>query len=144
MNLDVRRQDLVVQFFRLCLDSLEDVLGLLPAKHENDALDGIVILLEPEFAQAWRMPDGYVSYITHSDGHAFVGTNYDVSNVICVPDQPDAANVVELSSLRIKSAAGIRVVGRQSCGDLWNGQVIPVDARGVEQHLILHDRSTEA
>src|SRR5580704_6206283 len=144
VNLDVRRQDLLVQFFRLCLDSLEDVLGLLPAKHENDALDGIVILLETEFAEAWRMPNGYVPYITHSDGHAFVSANHDVSNVICVAHQPDAANVVELSSLRIKSSASIRVVGRQRSSDLGNGQVIPVDSRGVEQHLILHHRSTEA
>jgi len=90
MNLDVRRQDLVVQFFRLCLDSLEDVLGLLPAKHENDALDGIVILLEPEFAQAWRMPDGYVSYITHSDGHAFVAptTMFPMSSVFRTSPMP--------------------------------------------------------
>src|ERR1700690_3509476 len=113
MDLDVRRQDLVVKFLRLCFDSLEDVLGLLAAQHENDALDGIVIFLEAEFAQARCVPDSYVSYITHSDGHALVGAHHNVSNVICIPDQPYPAYVVELTALRIKAASSIRVIGCQ-------------------------------
>src|SRR5271157_1937448 len=110
MNFDIGRQDLAVQFLRLCFNSLQNVLRLLPAQHENDALDDIVIFLEAEFAQAWRVPDGDISYITYSNGHALIGANHDVSYVICVPYQPDAANVVELSALRIEASASIRIV----------------------------------
>src|ERR1700690_754091 len=137
MNLNVRRQDLVVKLLSFCFDCLKDVLSLLAAQHENDALDGIVIFLEAEFAQAWCVPDCYISYITHSDGHALVGAHHNVSDVVRVPDQTDTANVVELSALRIKAASSIRVVGRQSSRDLWNGQVVPIDARRVEQYLVL-------
>ncbi len=58
--------------------------------------------------------------------------------------QADAADVVELSALRIEAAAGIGVVGGESSGDLRNGEVIAVDARRIEQHLILHGRAAEA
>src|SRR5580704_4193500 len=144
MNLDVRRQDLAVQFLGFCLNSFENVLRLLPTQHENDALNGVIVLLKAKFAQARRVPDGHISHITYSDRYAFVGADDDVPNVLCVPHQSDAANVVELSALRIEAATGIRVVGRQSGSDLWNGQVISVDARGVEQYLILHHRSAKA
>ena len=108
MNLDVGRQDLAVQFLGFCFNSFQDVLRLLPTQHENDAFDRIVIFLEAEFAQARRVPDGDISDIAHPDGHALVGADHDVANVIGVAHQPDAANVVELSALRIESAASIR------------------------------------
>src|ERR1017187_5333749 len=99
MNLNVRRQDLAVQFLRFRFNSLENVLRLLPTQHENDALNGIVILLETKLAQPRRVPDRHISHIPYSDGHTLVGAHHDVSNVICVPYQPDPANVVELSAL---------------------------------------------
>src|SRR4029077_3247996 len=120
MDLDVGGQGVAVQFLGFCFNVFQDVLRLFPAQHENDALNGIVILLEPEFSQPRRVPDGYVSYIPHPDGHALVGAHDDVSNVIGVAHQPDTANVVELSTLGIKAAAGIRVVGGQSGSDLRN------------------------
>ena len=143
MNLNVRRQDLAVQFVRLCLNSFEDVLRLLPAQHENDAFNRIVIFLEAEFAEARSMTDGHISDITHPDGHALVGAHYDVANVICVPYQPYPANVVELSALRIETAASIGVIGSQCGHDLRNRQVIAVDAGRIKQHLILHHGSAE-
>src|SRR5579872_3685507 len=50
MNLDVRRQNLPVQFLSFCFHALENVLCLLPPQHENHALDGVVVFLETEFA----------------------------------------------------------------------------------------------
>src|SRR5690242_14398211 len=38
-NFDVGRQNLAVQFLGLRFHALEDVLGLLAAEHEDDALD---------------------------------------------------------------------------------------------------------
>src|SRR5277367_1382737 len=144
MNLDVRRQDLAVQFLRFGLNSLEHVLRLFPTQHEDDALNGIVIFLKAKFPQTRSVPDGHISNIAYPDGHALVGADDDVSDVFCVAHQADAANVIELSALRIEAATSIRVVGCQSSIDLWDGQVIAVDARGVEQYLILHHRSAEA
>src|SRR5271170_902626 len=143
MNLNVRGQDLVVQLLCLRFDSFEDGLSLLPAQHEDDALNRIVVFLEAELAQARCMPDRYISYFTHSDRHAFVRANYDVANVIGVSYQPYPANVVELSALRVEPAAGIRIVGSQGGRDLLNCQVVPVEASRVKQHLILHHRSAE-
>ena len=134
----------MVQFFGLGFDCLENVLRLLSAQHEDDAFDGVVIFLEAELAEAGRVADGDVADIADADGHALVGADYDVSDVVGVSYQADAANVVELSALRIEAAAGIGVVGRESGGDLRNGQVIAVDARRIEQHLILHGGAAEA
>ncbi len=134
----------LVQFLGLGFHPFQDVLRLLAAQHEDDAFDGIVIFLEAEFAETRGVPDGDISDVAHSDGYALVGADHDVANVVGVAYQADAANVVELSALRIESAAGIGVIGGQSRGDLRNGQVITVDARRIEQHLILHHGSAEA
>src|SRR5580704_12675701 len=99
MNLNVRREDLAVQFLSFCFDSFEDALRLLSAQHEDDAINRIVIFLKAEFAQARSMPGRYISDIVDSDWHAFVGANYDVANVICISNQPYPANIVELSAL---------------------------------------------
>src|SRR5271167_1521360 len=131
MNFDVWRQDLFVELFGLGLDSFEDVLGLLPAKHQDDAFDGIVILLKAELSETRRVADGYVSDIFYADRHAFVGAHNYVSNIVGVADQADTADVIELSALRIESAAGICVVRRQGCGHLRDGQVISVNASRI-------------
>jgi hypothetical protein len=67
------RSDLAVQFLSFGFNSFQDVLRLFPAQHENDALNYIVILLEAEFTEAWRVPDCDIANITHSNGHAFIG-----------------------------------------------------------------------
>ena len=113
-DLDVWRQDAAIQFFGLGLDSLQDILRLPAAEHENDALDRIVILLKAELTQAGRMADGDVANVAHPDGNAFVAADDDVADVVGIAHQPDAAHVVELSALRIESAAGIRVIGGKS------------------------------
>src|SRR5579859_5769493 len=144
MNLDVGGQYLAVQFLSLCFHSLEHVLRLFPTQHEDDAFDGIVVLLKAEFTEPGRMPNGYISDILHTNGYAFVRAHHNVSNVVGVTYQPDSTNVVELSSLRIKTAAGIRIICSESGRNLRNCQVIPIQACGVQQHLVLHHGSTKA
>src|SRR5271154_7110489 len=71
-------------------------------------------------------------------------TNDDVPNIRGVTDQPKAANIIELSTLRIKSASGIGVVDRKL---LYHGRycdVVPVKSRRVEKHLILHHGAAKA
>src|ERR1700722_1088506 len=131
MNFYVGRQDLFVEFFSLGLDSLEDVLGLLPTKHQYDAFDGVVIFLKAELSEARRVADGNVSDISYTDGHTFVRADNYVSDVVGVADQADTANVIKLSTLRIETAAGIGVVRRQGCGHLRDGQVISINASRI-------------
>ncbi len=50
-NLDVGRQNLLIQFLGFGLHALEDVLRLLSAEHKNYAFDGIIIFLETKLAQ---------------------------------------------------------------------------------------------
>src|ERR1035438_8937129 len=57
VNLNVGREDLLVEFLGLSFDALENVLRLLSTQHENDAFHRIVVVLETEFAQPWRMAD---------------------------------------------------------------------------------------
>ena len=144
MDLDVRRQDFVVEFFGLCFHALEHVLRLLTAQHENDALNRIVILLESEFAEARRMPDGYVANIPDTDGHALIGAHHHVSDVFRVPHQADAANIVKLSALGVEAATGVGIIGRQSGSYLRNGEVVSVNACRIKQHLVLHNGAAKA
>ena len=58
--------------------------------------------------------------------------------------RPMPAHVVELSTLRIESAACIGVVGGKRCRHLRNGQVISIKPRGIEQYLVLHGRAAES
>ena len=57
-----------------------------------------------------------------------VGSHHDVADVIRVAQQSKPAHVVELAALRIKSAAGVGIVGGQRVDDLRHRQVIAVDA----------------
>ena len=104
---------LTVQFFGLGLNSLQNVLRLLAAAHEDHAFDRVVILLKAELTEAGRVPDGDVANIAHPDGYAFVAADDDVPDVVGVADQADSADVVELSALGIESAAGIGVIRGQ-------------------------------
>ena len=118
-------------------------MRLPAAEHEDDAFDRIVIFLKTELTERGALPDGDVANVANPNGHAFVAADHDVADVIGIAHQPDAAHVVELSALRIESAAGVGVVGRKSVDHLRNGQVISIDSGGIKQHLILHRRAAE-
>ena len=65
------------------------------------------------------MSNGDISNVTHSDGHTLVRADHNVSDVIGIAHQTDAANVIKLSTLRVEAAAGIGIVGGKAavtCG----------------------------
>ncbi len=144
MDLDVGRQDGAIEFVGLGLDRLEHVLRLLAAQHEDDAFDRVIVLLIAELAEARRVADLDRADVLHANGHAIIGADNNVTDVFGVAHQAEAAHVIELAALRVESAAGVGVVGGERVNDLRNGEVIAVKARGIEQHLILHDRAAEA
>src|ERR1035438_5393353 len=94
VNLNVGREDLLVEFLGLSFDALENVLRLLSTQHENDAFHRIVVVLETEFAQPWRMADHDVANIFYANRRAVVAAEDDVANVVGVADQSNAAHVI--------------------------------------------------
>ncbi len=86
-------------------------MRLLAAAHEDHAFDGIVILLEAKLAEPRRVADRHVANVPDANRHAVVAADDDVSDVVGIADQTDAAYVVELPALGVESAAGIGVIG---------------------------------
>src|ERR1700747_741744 len=90
------------------------------------------------------MPNRYLAHISHADRHAFVGPHNNVADVLRVAHESNAAHIVELSTLRIEAATRVRVICGQSGGYLRDCQVIPIDAGGIEKHLVLPHRPAES
>ncbi len=135
---------MLVQFFGLGFDALQHVLRLLAAQHHDDAFDGVVILVESELAQARRVADGDFADVAYAHRHAILRADDHAADVLHVLDQAQAAHVIKLAALRIKSAAGVGVVHGKLLDHLRDGDVIAVEPRGIEQHLILHHGAAEA
>src|SRR6202042_2368487 len=99
---------------------------------------------ESELAQARRVADGDFADVANAHRNAILRADDHAANVLNVFDQAQAAHVIKLAALRIKSAAGIGVVHGKLLNDLRDGDVIAVEARGIEQHLVLHHRTAKA
>ena len=63
---------------------------------------------------------------------------HDVADVLRRVQPAQAAHVIKLSAFRIKSAAGVAVVGGKRGDDLRDGKSGAGNLRRIEQHLILH------
>ncbi len=133
-----------VQFLGLFFHTLQNILCLLAAEHHDDAFDRVIVLVKSELAQAWRVANHNVAHIANVHRHAILRTDNHTADIRFVSDQTEPANVVKLFSLRIKSAAGVRVVQAQLLNHGRNCDVVSVEPCGIEQHLILHYRSAES
>ena len=80
-DLDVLGQDLLVELPRLRFDPLQHVLCLLARAQQDDAFDGVVLLLVAELAQARGDADGDAADILEQDGRAVVHGQHDVADV---------------------------------------------------------------
>src|SRR5271155_3487682 len=143
-DLDVFGQDVFIEVIRLLFHGRENGLRLFAAAHEDNALDGIIVLAETEFAETWGVSDDDFAYLADADGCAVVRTHDDVGDILSVLDQPEAADVKELSTLVVESAASIGVVHRKRVDHLRDGEVESVEFHGVEFDHVLHGRSAEA
>src|SRR5208337_375930 len=106
-DFDVRREYRPIQFIRLFLNGFEDVLRLLPAKHQYDALNGVVVLLKAKLAEPRSMADPNIANVFYANGNAIITADHNVSNIAGVSYQSDAAHIVKLPTLGIESAARI-------------------------------------
>ena len=143
MDLDVLRQDLLVEFLRLRLDPLQHVLGLRAGTQRDHALHRVVLLLETELAQPRRDADHHPTDILDQHRVAVVHRQHHVADVLQRLQPADAAHVIELPALRVEAAAGVAVVRRQRGLHLLRGEPDPGDLRRIEQHLVLHAAATE-
>ena len=142
-HFDVGRQDVFVQLLRFRLDAFQHVLRLLAGEHQDHAFDGVVRLVEAEFAEARRVADRHVADILHAHRHAVLRSHDHVADVLRIAQQAQPAHVVELPALRVKPATRVRIVHRKLLDHLWNCDVVAVKPRRIEQHLILHHRAAE-
>ena len=69
---------------------------------------------------------------------------HNVADVLQCAQAPQAANIVELAALRIKSTAAIAVVGRKGALYLGYRQSHRGDPGRIEQHLILHGAAAKS
>ena len=106
---------MLIQLLGFFFDALEHVLRLLATSHHDDAFDGIILLVEAEFAQPRGAADGDVTDVADAHRHAILRANDHVADVPRVAHQPEAANIVKLAALRVESAAGIGIVDTESC-----------------------------
>ena len=144
MDFDVGRQNASIQLLGLGLHSLQDVLCLLAAKHEDHALNRVVILLITELAESRRMADHDVANVLDANRNAVAGADDDVANIAGVTHQSNAAHVIKLPTLGVKSTSRIGIIGAQCVHDCRNGQVVAINSRGIEQHLVLHGGAAES
>ena len=72
----------------LLFHSLQHVLRLLAAEHQNDAFHRVIRLIETEFAQSRRVTDRHVPDIADAHRHAIVVADDDVANILGLDHQP--------------------------------------------------------
>ena len=123
-DLDVRRKHAPVQRLGHLLDLLQHQLGLLSDAHEDDAFDGVGLTHEAELSEAGGVVDGRHRDILHVHRDAVVGRHDDVADVVEVPDEAEASNVVELSALRVEPATRVGVVVGELLGNLLHRHAV--------------------
>src|SRR5215469_5353854 len=137
-------QDHLIQLVRLVLDPFQHVLRLLAAAHQDDTFDSVIVFLETELAEPRSISDHDLANVADPDRSSPIAAHHNVLDVLAVADHANPAHVVELSALRIESATGIGIVVRKRLHHLRDGHVEAINAGGVEQYLVLHDRAAEA
>src|SRR5581483_6344452 len=125
-NLDIRRQDLLVELVGLLLNALKHVLGLLAAAHHDNAFNRIVRLVETEFTETRRIPDRHLSDIAYASRHAILRAHYYVADIARVANQSQTAHVIELAALRIEATARVRIVDGELLHHHGYGNVVRI------------------
>jgi len=109
-NFDIGGQDLLVELRCFRFHALQHILRLFAAAHHDDAFDSIVSLVESKFAEPRSVPDRDAADVVHPHRYAVLRADDDVADILGIANQTQAAHVVELAALGIKSAAGVGIV----------------------------------
>ena len=103
----------LVELLGLGLDGLENDLGLLPAPHQHDAFDGVVLVHESKLAESRRVPNLNSRDVLDEHRDVVLHGDDDVADVLERHDPAEAAHVEELTALGVEAAARVGVVGAQ-------------------------------
>src|ERR1700722_15615927 len=148
MNLYVGRQSAAVELVGFLLDAAQDRLRLLSAPHQDHAFNGVVVFLDlvlkSKNSKARRVADHDGADIFHAHGPAIVAADDDLADIVGRFQQAEAAHVVELSALRVKTASGVRVVRLDRVENVRDRLMKVIEPRRIEQDVILHRRAPEA
>jgi len=131
-DLDVLRQDLRVQLVSLGFNPLQDVLSLFAGPEQDDALDGIVLFLIAELAETRGDTDDYAADVLYQHRSTVMHGYHYVADVLQSVYAPEPAHIKELAALRIETAAGIVVIGRQRALHLLHRQPDGCDFRWIQ------------
>src|SRR5579859_2603323 len=136
MDLDVLGQERLVKFTGLFLHRFEHILCLLATAHQDHTFYCVVIIscvgLVSECSQPWRMSNGDVSDIPDADRRSLVAGNNDVADIIAVLHQAEAADVVKLPALRVKTSASVGIIHRYRLNHLRHSQVIAKESCWIQ------------
>src|SRR6266853_2082397 len=86
---------------------------IMPRMRFHSTVSVVIFLrsLEAVNAEARRVADVHAADILNANRRAVVAADDDFANVVGGFDEAKTANVVKLSTLRIKTAAGVGIIG---------------------------------
>ena len=120
---------------------------MFAAAHEDDAFNRIVVIfcfvLKAKDAETRSVADFDVADVLDANGRAVIAGNDDFADVVGGFDEAEAAHIIKLAALGIKTAASIGVVGLQSVDNLHDGNMETVQTTRIEKNLVLHGRPAE-
>ena len=90
------------------------------------------------------MADHHFADVADAHGRAVPAPEHDLLDVFRTPRQAQTSDVIELAALGIETSPGVAVIRGKRIEDLRDRQVVAIEPRRVEQHLILHLRAAEA
>ena len=142
-DFDIGWQDVPIELAGHRFHAGQHILRLLAAPHHDDAFHGVIRVVEAKFSQARRVSDGYIPNVADAHRHAVLAADDDISDILSIPDETEAADVVELSALRIESATGVGVIVSKLLQYGRYADVVGVELCRVKQHLVLHYGAAE-
>ncbi len=166
-DLHAGRENVIVEFLHLGVDSLEGGVGVLALLEEDDAFDDVVVVDElavlavnllrthvagavfrlaglADLAEAdlWTLNDA--GDVGDADGRAVGGFEDSLLDVVDVGEEANFLHVDLLIALLDEAAAGVDVIGGDLLLDLLDGEAVVDELLGVEDDLVLAGEAAEA
>ena len=113
-----------VDLLDLGLDAADGGKALLPAAHQHDALDDVLVVVLPDDAETWLIADGHGGDVFDIDRGAVVRRQHRIAQIVHRVDQPDTAHDRGLGTEIDGLAADIDVAVVEGLQHLRQGEAI--------------------
>ena len=137
VNLHIAGKDVLVQISRHRLDAGEHRLGGVAGAQEDHAFDGIVVLHVAELAQPRRMANGHLAEVLDPDRNTLVIRDDNFADIGGVAEPAQSTHVIELTAQLVEAAARVHVVIAERVDHVLDRDLVGIEQRGVENHLVL-------